>query len=84
MVKLKIFLNKNLTLVHVQSLMNNSKLLGVITLNKSITGLSMLNSELFVVEWESTKVKVYDVNDFTWTRDIDITLSSSLCTMVAS
>jgi len=65
------------------SFMDNSTLLRVISVNRSISGVTVLDSELFIVRGGS-HVSVYNTNNFTLTRNISITGSSYLLAIVAS
>ena len=69
-----------------RSFLDKSKLLEVIPGDKYINGISVLNIELFVVRdrVSTSQVNVYNTNNFTWTRNITITGSSTLCAIVAS
>ena len=69
-----------------RSFLDKPKLLEVIPGDGSITGISVLNSELFVVRGSvsPSQVNVYNTNSFTWTRNITITGSSGLRAVVAS
>ena len=44
-----------------------------------VSGLTVLNDELFVVQGESSQVNVYNTNTFTLSHNIDITGSESGC-----
>jgi len=49
-----------------------------------ISGITVLDSELFVVRYGPTRVSVYDTNNFTFAHNISITGSSHLWAIVAS
>ena len=68
------------------SFLDKPELLEVISGYKYITGISVLNSELFVLRGgeSSSQVNVYNTNNFTWTRNITITGSMRLWAVVAS
>ena len=69
-----------------RSFLDKSKLLEVIPRDEYINGTSVLNIELFVVRdrVSTSQVNVCNFNNFTWTRNITITGSSTLCAIVAS
>ena len=51
---------------------------------RDVSGLTVLNDELFVVQDESTQVNVYNTNTFTLSHNIDITGSKSLSAISSS
>ena len=68
--------------LNARSFLKKPRILGTLSGGGSIWGISVLNSELFVVRggWLSVQqVNVYNTNNFTWTRNITITGSSTLC-----
>ena len=64
--------------------LNKTVLHGKISVSGSITGITVLNRELFVVPYLSSQVNVYDTNNLTLTRNITISGSSTLLAIVAS
>jgi len=67
-----------------RSFLDNSTLLSVISVNRYITGITVMDSELFVVGGLSSQVAVYNTNNFTWTHHLFIPGSLSLRAIVAS
>jgi len=67
-----------------QLFMDNHALPRVIYAKGYVTGITVLDRELYVVRYRSSKVDVYNTNNFTRTRKISITGSSSLWAIVAS
>jgi len=72
--------------LNARSFLDTPTLLSVITGGRgSVGGITVLNSELFVVRgWSTHVVSVYNTNDFTFTRNVSITGSSNLSAIVAS
>jgi len=66
-----------------RSFLDNPVLLNVISVNESIRGITVMESQLFVVgDWP--QVNVYDTGNFTMIRSIPITPISNLYGIVAS
>jgi len=76
--------NKSENTMNALSFLRNSTLLSVIPGGGSIGGITILDSELFILRAESTEVNVYNTNNFTLTRNISITGSYSLIAVIAS
>jgi len=77
-------INESETRLRALSFLNDSKLLRDINVSGSITGITVLGSELFVVLHKSPQVSVYNTNYFTLTRTIPIPGSSDLRAIVVS
>jgi len=69
---------------NIRSFLNNSTLLTVISGSGATTGLAVVDIQLFAVRAISSRVNVYNSNDFTPTHNISITGASYLIAMVAS
>jgi len=55
-----------------QMFLNESSVVGVIYLNKTITGITVLGNELFITRRKTPNVTVYNNDNFTFTRQIPI------------
>ena len=67
-----------------RSFLVNPTLLCHFYTNVRLTGMTVLNSELFVVQGRSPQVNVYNTDTYTHSRDITITGSTGLNAIVAS
>jgi len=65
------------------SFLDQSELIRVIPVNASITGVTVLGDELFVVRGGSSCIVVYDTKNFSQTRNISIPGSSDLRAIIA-
>jgi len=78
--------NESENILDARSFLEDSTLLSVISVNGSISGITVLGSELFVLIYETRQVNVYNTNNFTLTHSITITASPTpnLTAIVAS
>jgi len=76
--------NKSESILNARSFLEKITLLSVISGDEDIAGITVLNSELFIVQGKSSLVHVYNTINFTWTRNIFITGSRCLRAIAAS